>query len=117
MQERRKERRYPDINRVHIEYPSLEEVQKTSRDIEFALTENLSMGGSKILCDVPPPVSAVLKMKYHLRLSDKFVDMLSIVRWVTHHDDDLCEFGVEHFTTTDELLIHHLLKIGRGATS
>lgn len=114
MIESRKEERRKEGNRVTLEVLE-NDLTHSSKKISFAITDDISFRGIKILSDEFFPIDSILKIGLHLGAINKKVDMTGKVRWVNSVDDDMYEVGVEIDTAKTsrddmQILIDHLYR-------
>jgi len=120
MLERRREKRFEEENRVIIEFvPDSEDSGNKKRT--FALIQNMSIGGARILIDKFFPVDTVFRMTLTLSKSKQIVKLDGKVKWVRSHcDEDFFEIGVEFMhkiSRTVLALIRHLYGKENGIPS
>ena len=92
--DRRDFTRFEEENRVHIEY----ENGGNEKDVPsiFAITNNLSLGGVKILSNVVFPVGRVIRITLDLSRSKKKVSLEGKVVWAKlQYEGQLYEMGIE----------------------
>ena len=115
MKERRRDTRVFEENRVNIEVvvpdggPGVESFS--------ALTQDLSLGGARIVCDHPFNPGAEVGLTIILSRSHQVVRIRGRVRWARETEPGLYEAGVEfqHQIPGSVLsLINHLYKKGAG---
>lgn len=109
MIEKRKEKRIKEENRVRIEMPS--SALKDDHKVINALTQDISLGGAKIILDCFFEVGTEFKMVIILSRSKQVIKLRATVRWVRSIEKGLYEMGVEfqHGIPTSVLaLINHL---------
>ena len=111
MENRRKEKRFEEENRVVIH--SARNTEGATQHMEInASTHNLSLGGARITSHKVFPVGTVLRIQIHLERSKQAVKLDGRVIWVNKiQEKDLYEFGVEflhHISKTVLSLIRHL---------
>jgi len=114
MTESRKEERRKEGNRVTIEVLQ-EDKAPPAEAISFAITNDISFRGIKILTETHFPVNSLLRIGLFLGTFNKKIVMTGKVRWVNSIDDDMYEVGVELETSKasrDDLqtLIDHLYR-------
>lgn len=93
MAERRKEKRIKEENRVKLELTSksLSDNQKTVN----ALTQDISLGGARIITDEFFDVGSELKMGIILSKSKQVIRLRATVRWIKAVEKGIYEMGVE----------------------
>jgi len=108
--ERRRNKRKQEENWVEIELIS--EDSNNQKESVTAFSEDISLGGMKIVTDDEFPVDALLNLKINLRKSRRIIFMRGRVRWVRKHEEkDLYEMGVEFVDASPNrlmILISHL---------
>lgn len=114
MTESRKEERRREGNHVTLEVLNPDRAP-TGDAVSFAITNDISFRGIKILSETFFPVDSLLKIGLFLGNSHKKIDITGKVRWVNNIDHDMYEIGVELETsnaTRDDLqtLIDHLYR-------
>lgn len=111
MEEKRKEKRKSEENRVTITICSKDKAGDVLGNI-FALTRDLSLNGVKIQTDSKLPVETLLKIELALARSHKLISVLGKVKWIKElYDDDVFEIGVEFVDTPPAramVLLEHL---------
>jgi c-di-GMP-binding flagellar brake protein YcgR len=117
--ERRKERRIREENRVVIEVPG-KWGQAGGPEIN-ALTQDISLGGARILMmDEFFPVGSFLKMTLYLSRSKQIIKVHSKVRWARTIENGFYEMGVEFehgIPASVMALINHLYKKDQSVPS
>lgn len=94
MDERRKEKRYKEENKVVIEF-NFEGSEDKPKSI-FAFTQDISIGGARILTDRNIPVGSDVKLTISLDRSKQSVVTWANVRWSKSlYDGSLFEIGVK----------------------
>ncbi len=120
MKESRKEKRFNEENRVIIEYFP-EGVGPGKTKTINALTQDLSIGGAKILTDNFFPTGSILNITLTLSKSKQIVKLQGEVKWVMSlYDDELYELGIEFLhdiSKTVLALIEHLYSKEKGIPS
>jgi hypothetical protein len=110
--ERRKERRIREENRIIIELPG-KWGPEGAPEIN-ALTQDISLGGARILTmDHLFPVGSFLKMTLYLSRSRQIIKLHSRVRWARTIENGFYEMGVEFehgIPASVMALINHLYK-------
>jgi len=114
MTDSRKEERRKEGNRATIEILHEDEAP-SGEQINFAITDDISFRGIKILSETHFPVDSLLKIGLYLGTFNKKIDIAGKVRWVNRLDDEMYEIGVELETSKasrDDLqtLIDHLYR-------
>ena len=114
MTESRKEERRKEGNRVTIEVLQ-EEKASPVKTVSFAITNDISFRGIKILSETHFLENSLLRIELFLGAFNKKVAMTGRVRWVNSIDDEMYEIGVELETSKasrDDLqtLIDHLYR-------
>lgn len=112
MKKRRKEGRRKEGKKITIELKHDDKIH-TDEKISFALTENISICGIKILSDKYFPVDSLVKISLTLAKTEKIVNTAGKVRWVNQLSDQLWEIGIEIIDAsmdTIKVLIEHLYK-------
>jgi c-di-GMP-binding flagellar brake protein YcgR len=110
--ERRKERRIKEENRVVIEVPGTWGPEGGPE--VNALTQDISLGGARILMmDEFFPVGSFLKMRLYLSKSKQIIKVHAWVRWARTIENGFYEMGVEFehgIPASVMALINHLYK-------
>lgn len=110
MKERRRERRKIEEDRVLIEY--FPDNQSGTREKHSALTQDLSIGGARIVTDKYFSVGTPFHVTLTLSRSRQKVKVHGKVKWIKHTaEEDLYEIGVEFLhdlSKTVLSLISHL---------
>ncbi len=108
--ERRRNKRKKEENRVEIE--CLSDKLKPQGEPIIAFSDDISLGGIKIITDQKLPVNSLLNLKINLRKSRRIIYMRGRVRWIKKQmGKDLYEMGVEFVDTAPSrlmVLISHL---------
>ncbi len=110
MNEKRKSRRKKEGNLVTIDLISEEESQ-SSEKTSFAISDDISICGIKILSETLFPIDSLLRIKLTLEKTKKTINMTGKVRWARSLSDKLHEIGIEIEDTTKEnikILFKHL---------
>jgi hypothetical protein len=95
MDERRKEERKLDAHKVDLK-PYNDYLQTFLKRASFALTENISLGGVKILTDTFLPLDSVVRLEINLARFNRKMTFPGKVRWVLQHSDaHIYEMGLE----------------------
>jgi len=117
--ERRKERRIREENRVVIEVPGTWGPEGGPE--VNALTQDLSLGGARILMmDEFFPVGSFLKMRLYLSRSKQIIKVHARVRWARTIENGFYEMGVEFehgIPASVMALINHLYKKDQNVPS
>jgi c-di-GMP-binding flagellar brake protein YcgR len=117
--ERRKERRVREENRVVIEVPGTWGPEGGPE--VNALTQDLSLGGARILMmDEFFPVGSFLKMRLYLSRSKQIIKVHARVRWARTIENGFYEMGVEFehgIPGSVMALINHLYKKDQNVPS
>ena len=94
MNERRKSKRRKEGNKVEIvpipkdkEYPGTNDV--------FAITDDISLYGIKVMTEPFFPIDSLLKIALSLAKTREIVTMIGRVRWIKRIGDNLNELGIE----------------------
>jgi c-di-GMP-binding flagellar brake protein YcgR len=116
--EKRKERRIREENRVVIEVPG----KTGAGGLEInGLTQDISLGGARILMmDQFFPVGSPLKMTLYLSKSRQIVKVHGQVRWARMIENGFYEMGVEFehgIPASVMALINHLYKKDQNVPS
>ena len=91
--DRRKEKRVKEENRVTLSLTTTRDPQKTAGFTAF--TEDISLGGAKILTDKFFPVDTELTIGLHLPESGQVIKIYSRVRSIQSAYDGLYKIGVQ----------------------
>jgi c-di-GMP-binding flagellar brake protein YcgR len=117
--EKRKERRIREENRVVIEVPS--KLGPNGGPEINGLTQDISLGGARILMmDQFFPVGSALKMTLYLSKSRQIVKVHGQVRWARTIENGFYEMGVEFehgIPASVMALINHLYKKDQNVPS
>lgn len=110
----RREERKKEANRVIVEELQGDQIP-SGKKVHFALTDDISFRGIKILSETCFPVDSLLKVRLFLGAINKEIDMMGKVRWVNSLDDEMYEVGVEIDTANTsrddmQILIDHLYR-------
>lgn len=112
-QERRKDPRMSEENRVLIELIP-EDAPSIEKKVCYAITKDTSAGGVKVLTDILFPVDSRLKIKLSLPGSDKTFSATGKIRWgKAVEEEDKFEMGVEFLQSPPEdflSLLEHIYK-------
>jgi c-di-GMP-binding flagellar brake protein YcgR len=110
MNERRRDQRMVEEDKVCIEYYSND--PDSEKQEYFALTQDLSIGGAKILADKHFPIGTQIRVTLTLSSSKQIVRVPGMVKWIKESSEgDLYEIGVEFLhgiSKTVLSLISHL---------
>lgn len=115
MIERRKDKRLREENRVRIERPGAE--ASGDEVVINALTEDISLGGAKLITNSSLDKGSEFKMVLILSRTKKVIRVRATVQWVRQVDVGIFEMGVEfqHGIPASVLtLINHLYGKDRG---
>ncbi len=107
--ERRKEKRINEENRVRIELPGAAPGAEGSAVNAF--TQDISLGGAKIITDTGIEVGSEIKLIITLSRTKNVVKLRAVVRWVKQIETGIYELGIEfqHGVPASVLtLINHL---------
>lgn len=117
--EKRKERRIREENRVVIEVPS--KLGPNGGPEINGLTQDISLGGARILMmDQFFPAGSALKMTLYLSKSRQIVKVHGQVRWARTIENGFYEMGVEFehgIPASVMALINHLYKKDQNVPS
>ena len=117
MEERRKERRLSEENKVTISVYSKDKSTHVKGNF-FALTKDISLNGLKIHTDEKLDLDTVLKIELALAKSKKLIRVIGRVKWVTQlYDGEIFETGVEFIDTPPDRvlsLLDHLYGRKKG---
>ncbi len=95
MDERRKENRKQDAHKVDLK-PYNDYLQTFLKRNSFALTENISLGGVKILTDTFLPLDSVVRLEINMARTNRKMNFPGKVRWIfAHSDAHIYEMGLE----------------------
>jgi hypothetical protein len=95
MDDRRKEIRKQDAHKVDLKSYN-DYLQTFLKRTTFALTENISLGGVKILTDAFLPLDSVVRLEINMARSNRKMKFPGKVRWVFQHEDaPIYEMGLE----------------------
>jgi hypothetical protein len=111
MEDRRREKRIKEENRVLIELPGIS--SSNNNHPANALTRDLSLGGARLITDRYYEIESNLKVTLYLSRSKQIIKVRAQVRWAREIDTGIYEIGVqfEHGIPTSLLaLINHLFK-------
>lgn len=101
MIERRKDKRKKEINRISLEYLTEGQIYR-SKNVNFGLTEDISLSGLKVLTDTRFPINKVMKISLSLGRDYKTIEMIGRVRWIKSLEDEAYEMGLEIVDTFRE---------------
>ncbi len=105
MEEKRKERRLNEENKVTISVFSKDRSAHVKGNF-LALTKNISLNGLKIQTDVKLDIDTVLKIEIALAKSKKLISVIGRVRWVSQlYDDEVFETGIEFVDTPPDRVL------------
>ncbi|MFC2160285.1 PilZ domain-containing protein [Acidobacteriota bacterium] len=106
----RKGKRIEEENKVVIEWAQYKDPKRNNKIV--ALTQNLSVGGTKILTDVNFPIDTIFMITLTLSRSRQIVTVAAEVKWVNPvHDGSLYEVGLElihELPQTSAIMFKHL---------
>ena len=112
MIEKRKAKRKKEGNVVAIDVVSGGKVDSRKKT-SFAISEDISICGIKILSETIFPIDSQLRIKLSLAKAKKTVNMTGTVRWIRSLDEKLHEIGIEIMDASMEnikILFEHLYK-------
>lgn len=105
MDEKRKERRLDEENKVTISVFSKDKSTHAKGNF-FALTKDISLNGLKIHTDVKLDTDTVLKIEIALAKSKKLISVIGRVKWVSQlYDGEVFETGVEFVDTPPDRVL------------
>jgi hypothetical protein len=105
MDEKRKERRLDEENKVTISVFSKDKSTHAKGNF-FALTKDISLNGLKIHTDVMLDIDTVLKIEIALAKSKKLISVIGRVKWVSQlYGDEVFETGVEFVDTPPDRVL------------
>ncbi len=117
MEEKRKEKRFEEENRVLIELTSIDKDTRMKKAIN-AFTIDISVGGARILTDTSFPVGAEIELTLFLSSSKQIIKIKGKVKWIApFQNEDLYEIGMkfEHrISNTILALILHIYDKEKG---
>ena len=120
MENKRKDRRFEEKNKVVIQFALDDHDAKSSTGTK-AITHDISLGGARIISPKSYPVDTVMRIQINLSKSGQIVKLDGIVRWSKVSDDsENYEVGVEflHKISKSVLsLIRHLYGDNQGIPS
>ena len=99
MKERRKSKRRKEGNRVEIE-PLSKDKGYPGKNDGFAITDDISLYGIKVMTEPFFPIDSLLKIDLSLARTRKVVTMTGKVRWIERIGDNLNELGIEMVDAT-----------------
>jgi c-di-GMP-binding flagellar brake protein YcgR len=103
MEERRKAPRVQEKAEVRIKLADSED--ELACKIIRHLTQDISLTGVKVQCNMFIPVNSLLKIELSLRKPVKVIPVTGRVRWIkTIFRDELYEMGVEFVDTSQEAI-------------
>lgn len=111
MEDRRREKRIKEENRVLIEIPGVS--TSTNGHPANALTQDISLGGARLVTDRYYELESHIKVTLYLSRSKQVIKVRAQVRWAREIESGIYELGVqfEHGIPTSLLaLINHLFK-------
>ena len=91
--EKRKEKRIQEENRVLIELPAVRAMEEPT--MINALTQDISLGGARIMTNENFAVGSCVKMTLYLSRTKQVIKIQAEVRWSRAVDAGLFEVGVE----------------------
>lgn len=116
--ERRRNKRKEEENWVEIDRVS--DKRNPEKETVTAFSENISLGGMKIITDHKYQVNTLLNLKISLRNSRRIIFMRGRVRWIKRQmEKDLYEMGVEFVDASPNrlmILISHLYSATKDET-
>jgi hypothetical protein len=118
MKERRKSIRKKEGNIVEIELISGNKEQPRKND-SFAITDDISLYGIKVMTDPIFPIDSLLKIDLSLAKTKKTITMTGRVRWIKRVGDNLNELGIEIIDITKvniKILFKYLIKTTMSIT-
>jgi len=90
----RREKRIEEENKVVIEWANYQNPKRNNAI--YAFTQDLSIGGAKILTDINFPVDTIFIITLTLSRSRQIITLAARVKWVKPvYDGDLYEVGLE----------------------
>ncbi|MFC2168354.1 PilZ domain-containing protein [Acidobacteriota bacterium] len=106
----RRDKRFEEENKVIIEWSEHKNPEKDNKI--YAFTQDISVGGAKILTDINFPIETTFVLTLSLSRSNQIVRVASNVRWVNPvYGGDLYEVGLEFihsYPKTISCLLRHL---------
>lgn len=120
MEEKRKERRLKEENKVKISVFSRDKSTHVKGNF-FALTKDISLNGLKIHTDEKLEIDTVLKIEIALAASKKLISVIGRVKWVSRlYEGEVFEAGIELIDTPPDRvlsLLDHLYGEKKTKTS
>lgn len=120
MEEKRKERRLKEENKVKISVFSTDKSTHVKGNF-FALTKDISLNGLKIHTDEKLEIDTVLKIEIALAASKKLISVIGRVKWVSRlYEGEVFEAGIELIDTPPDRvlsLLDHLYGEKKTKTS
>lgn len=117
MEEKRKERRLIEENKVTISVYSKDKSTHVKGNF-FALTKDISLNGLNIHTDEKLDIDTVLKIEIALAKSKKLISVIGKVKWSTQlYDGEVFETGIEFIDTPPDRvlsLLDHLYGEKKG---
>jgi hypothetical protein len=111
VRERRKEPRRKEENQGTLLLSSGRSWPNGQKSIQ-ALTQDISTGGIRILCDVRVPINTGVKIKLALSRTHKLLNLEGQVRWINPvYEEELFEMGIEFIHVSPQkamLLLKHV---------
>ena len=105
MEERRKERRLFEENKVTISVFSKDKSTHIKGNF-FAFTKDISLNGLKIQTDEKLDIDTVLKIEIALTKSKKLISVIGKVKWVSQiYDGEVFETGIEFIDTPPDRVL------------
>jgi len=110
-EEKRREKRKNEENKVTISIVSKHKTQEISDNI-YALTKDISMSGVKIWTDTDLQINTLLKIEMALAKSHRLISVIGKVKWIKQKfGNEVFELGVEFVDTPPDrvmALLNHL---------
>lgn len=111
MEEKRKEKRFEEENRVLIELASIDKVTGLKKKLN-AFTRDISVGGAKVMTDTYFPVDTEFEITLYLSTSRQLIKMRGKVKWISRfQDEELYEIGVEFEHRISKTILAMMLHI------
>ncbi len=108
MEEKRKERRLNEENKVTISVFSKDKSTHVRGNF-FALTKDISLNGLKMHTDEKLDIGTVLKIELALAKSKKLISVIGRVKWVSEiYDGEVFEAGIEFIDTPPDRVLNLL---------
>jgi hypothetical protein len=105
MDEKRKERRLNEENKVTISVVSKDKATHAEGNF-FALTKDVSLNGLKIHTDMDLEIGTALKIEIALAKSKKLISVIGRVKWMSQlYDGEVFEMGVEFVDTPPDRVL------------